>query len=91
MVDLRCSPSYVCFSLDPQIVGGKKRPPVVSGVGSENLEPKYKQMTRKLVNEAKDEDRPYLEAERSLQVKRDGKYNMNSFVCLHTFGLLLKC
>ena len=79
------------FSLDPQVVGGKKRPPVVAAVGGENLEPKHKQMIRKLVNEAKEEERPYLEAERSLQVKRDGKYHMNRFVSLYTFGLMLKC
>ena len=77
------------ISLDPPIVGGKQKPPAVAGVGDENLEPKHKQMVRKLVNEAKDEQRPYLEVERSLQVKKDGKYHMNSFVSLHTFGLLL--
>ena len=76
------------FSLDPLV--GTTAPPAVAGVsGDENLEPKHKQMIRKLVNGAKDEERPYLEAERSVQVKRDGKYHVNNFVSLHTIGLLL--
>ena len=76
------------LSLDPLV--GNKAPPVVAGVsGDENLEPKHKQMIRKLVNGAKDEQRPYLEPERRMQSNR--KYHMNSFVSLHTFRLLLNC
>ena len=80
------------FSLDP-LVGPKAPPPVVAGVsGDDNLEPKQKQMIRKLVNGAKDEGRPYLEAERRVFTGEvNGKYHMNICLSLHTFGLLLKC
>ena len=79
------------FSLDPLV--GTKAPPAVAGVsGDENLEPKHKQMIRKLVNGAKDEERPYLEAEKRMRpVNQDRMYHMNSFVSLHTIGLLLNC
>ena len=70
------------LSLDPLV--GTEAPPVVAGVGDENLEPKHKQMVRELVNGAKDEERPYLEAERNLQVKRSGNY------CFKVKKILLK-
>ena len=77
------------LSLD--LLVGTEAPPVVAGVGDENLEPKHKQIMRELVNGAKHEGRPYLEAERSPQVKRSSKNHTSSFVSLRAFGLFLNC
>ena len=76
------------LSVDPLV--GTEAPPVVAGVGDENLETKYKQMMRELVNGAKDAERP-LEVERNLQVKGSSRNHTNSFVYLHAFSLLLNC